>query len=113
MGKHKPTDKKSLLRDTPELMIVDDDLGMQALLSDVMTSLGYHVTAFSEASSALHLIQSESPKIDAVICDINMPRQSGFDFLDALKKMHVLVPVILITAFGTQIRQNEAIQKGA
>lgn len=95
------------------LLVIDDDIGMQSLLSDVLCSLGHEVTSFSDAIGALKLITHSNQKIDAIICDLNMPKISGLDFLDMLKKMNSHIPLILVTAFGTSRTADQAKAKGA
>lgn len=95
------------------LLVIDDDAGMQSLLADVLTSMGYSVTSFSDAIGALKLIAASEQKIDAVICDLNMPRVNGLAFMDMLAKMNVKTPVILITAFATSKTAHDAQNRGA
>ena len=94
------------------LVVIEDDQGMQALLADVLRSMGYLVTTFSDATGAVKLLAAGG-EIDAVICDLNMPKLNGLDFLDVLARMRCPVPVILITAFGTDRTAEAARSKGA
>lgn len=107
------TDKLSHSSSKGRLLVIDDDMGMQSLLSDVLCGAGYSVTVFSDAVGALKLITAGDLHIDAVICDLNMPKLSGMDFLDMVAKMNLKIPVILITAFGTRKTETEARTKGA
>ncbi|MBI3556286.1 MAG: response regulator [Deltaproteobacteria bacterium] len=95
------------------LLVIDDDVGMRSLLNDVLCTSGYTVTSFSDAIGALKIVTANDQNIDAIICDLNMPRISGFDFLDMLQRMKSKIPLILITAFGTKKTEQEAQKKGA
>ena len=95
------------------VFVIDDDSGMRSLLSDVLTSFGYSVTAFPDATAALKVITANSQRIDAIISDLNMPKVSGLEFIDTLKKMNSKIPVILVTAFGNTGTAHLAREKGA
>lgn len=104
--------KKSQVARKARLAVVEDDPGMQALLADVLRSMGYSVATFSDATGALKHLASGG-ELDAMICDLNMPKLNGLEFLDVLSKMGCKVPVILITAFGTDKTAEAAREKGA
>jgi two-component system response regulator GlrR len=95
------------------LLVIDDDVGMRSLLTDVLNAVGYSVTAFSNATEALNLILKGSQRIDAVITDLNMPKLNGLDFLSVLATARIKIPVILITAFGTEKTERDAKARGA
>jgi DNA-binding NtrC family response regulator len=95
------------------ILVIDDDEGMKSLIFDLLTSLGYSVEAFSEASGALAELALHGKDVQAVVCDLNMPRITGLDVLTIMNSMGCKVPVILVTAFATPRSATEAKKKGA
>ena len=95
------------------LVIVDDDAGMQSLLSEVFTSEGYSVTTFSDGPEALSKLAQPGCQVDAVVCDLNMPRMNGLDFLVLTRNFKTPPPTIIISAFGTQAVARDAFGSGA
>ncbi len=84
------------------LLIVDDDKSFLLSLKDGLLSHNkkYSVsTAFNgkEAVTILNAID-----IDLVITDLKMPVMDGFELLAHMSKRHNNIPVIVITAFGTE-----------
>ena len=68
------------------LMLIDDESVDQKLYRRVVESSGLVNTLhqFMDAESALAFLAEDGrPQIDAILLDINMPRMSGFDFLEA------------------------------
>jgi len=68
------------------LMLIDDDSIDQKHYKRIVTRSGlvrcFH--QFTHAEKALEFLSDPAnPHIDAILLDINMPRMTGFEFLDA------------------------------
>lgn len=96
-----------------QLFIIEDDLEMRSLLSEIFASEGYSVTSFADAAAALALLSQADGKADVIITDLNMPKMNGMTFLENAKKIDSSVPVIMMTAFGSNGTEREAYRKGA
>ncbi|HET7840323.1 MAG TPA: sigma-54 dependent transcriptional regulator [Terriglobia bacterium] len=92
------------------ILIVDDDdtarYGMRRALEE-----HYKISDAPSAAAARRAIASESPEL--ILLDIEMPGESGLDFLRELKSNGSPVPVIMITAYGSEKVAVEAIKSGA
>jgi CheY-like chemotaxis protein len=51
--------------------------------------------------------------VDAVVCDLRMPRMDGGAFMDQARSQFPLVPVVVVTAVGCEDTAVEALQRGA
>lgn len=60
---------------------------------------------------ALALLEQEPP--DLVLTDLHMPEMDGLELTVEIRKSFPLVPVILMTAFGSEEIAIQALQKGA
>ncbi|OGG54655.1 MAG: hypothetical protein A3F84_13830 [Candidatus Handelsmanbacteria bacterium RIFCSPLOWO2_12_FULL_64_10] len=60
---------------------------------------------------ALAVIQREAP--DLVLTDLRMPEMDGLTLVEAIRKAHPSLPVILMTAYGNEEVAIQALQKGA
>ncbi len=80
------------------ILIVDDDESMRELLRLHLSSAGYEVQVAEDAIAAGYRVLQGAP--DLIICDVDMPHMSGFEFVAALKADKTLpeVPVIFLTA---------------
>ncbi|MBJ6727367.1 response regulator [Geomesophilobacter sediminis] len=86
-----------------KILIVDDEQLNREILTIMLHELGEIVTA-KDGAEALTLLQ-ETPDVDLVLLDLQMPVLDGFQTLDFLKKHPELreVPVIVITASKSEI----------
>ena len=99
------------------IMVVEDDSAMQELIRDFLESKGYRLSIYRSAFRALEVLNAISKgvmePVNLVISDINMPQMDGFEFVKASQMAIPKVPIILITAFGSQSTQKAAINEGA
>jgi len=78
-----------------EIMVVDDEAGIRALLSDALIEEGYKVTLAKDGKDSLR--QLKKKKFDLLITDINMPRLNGLELLRKMKRDGRKEKVILMT----------------
>jgi DNA-binding NtrC family response regulator len=71
----------------------------------------YQVLEAESAAAARRLLAAENP--DLLLLDIEMPEESGLDFLRALKAKEGSPAVIMITAYGSEKIAVEAMKSGA
>lgn len=92
-------------------LIVDDDEVLRESLELILSAEGYSVLCADSGVSALEVI--ENSPIDVVLCDLRIPGIDGFDLMPQIARLLPGVPIILMSAHGTEELANEAIQRGA
>ncbi len=94
----------------PLVLVVDDDHKILRLLRIELTAQGFQVIMAERGEDALQLVERQRP--DMVVLDIIMP---GMDGLDVLKRIRETsgVPVILLTAKGTDSDKIQGLELGA
>ena len=98
----------------PTALIVDDskvDQRLAGKLIEAAPSLGVTVAYADDGKQALQAIAQETPRI--VITDLQMPEMDGLELTTAIRKTHPNVPVILMTAHGSEEIAAEALRIGA
>ena len=86
---------------TERVLVVDDAQGVIDFLSDyVLRPNGYDVLSAVDGEGGLSLALSVRP--DLIILDLEMPRMSGMEVLEALNREGVDIPVIVITFHGSE-----------
>ena len=93
------------------ILIVDDDEALRESLELILSAEGYSVLCADCGESALAII--ENSPVDVVLCDLRMPGIDGFELMPQIARLLPGVPIILMSAHGTQDLAVEAIQRGA
>jgi chemosensory pili system protein ChpA (sensor histidine kinase/response regulator) len=81
------------------VMIVDDSITVRRFLAKTLEKAGYRVEQAKDGQDALEKIQSGT-MVEAIVCDIEMPRMDGFGFLSHVKsaKNSKNLPIIMLTS---------------
>jgi two-component system, OmpR family, phosphate regulon response regulator OmpR len=99
-----------LLDDAPHVLVVDDDRRLRDLLSRFLSERGYRVTTAGNAREAeeriAHLV------FDALVLDVMMPGENGFDFARRLRLTNA-VPILMLTARAEQSDRITGLEIGA
>jgi len=95
----------------PNVMVVDDDAEMRALLRDVLERDGFHVREQSSGDELVPMLECWAP--DAIVLDKEMTGADGLDLLSYIRRRHPGTSVILVTAFGGSEVEAEALRLGA
>jgi len=93
------------------ILVVDDEIGMQAALREVLSRQGYHVTIAPDGLAALSCLDSQN--YDLLLTDVRMPEITGMELLDRVRGRWPEMPVLVMTAYGTIEDAVEAMKKGA
>ena len=99
-----------LSADNPHLLVVDDDERLRSLLQRYLLSSGFRVTAAANAKEARALIKSLT--FDALVLDVMMPGENGFDLAQSLRA-HSDIPILMLTARGEPADRIEGLERGA
>jgi len=94
-----------------KILVVDDDLEMCGLISDVLKGEEFSVINTNNSLEASKILKKE--EFDVLITDLKMKGLKGLDLLEETKQVSPLTPVIIITAFGTIESAIQAIKMGA
>lgn len=95
------------------IYIVEDDENIRELESYALKSNGFEVREFEDGDAFLKACKTDIPRL--VILDIMLPKRDGLSALKDIRSMPEtkLVPVILITAKGTELDKVKGLDLGA
>lgn len=92
------------------LLIVDDDIELTRLLTELLGQEGFEVDTLSSGGEAAE--RAVAGGYGLVILDVMLPEVNGFDVIRALRRSS-RVPVILLTARGADIDRIVGLEIGA
>ncbi len=93
------------------LLVVDDKEQVCQSLVRNFNQRGYNGLYATTRSEALHLFSSQ--EIDAVLLDVMLGEESGLDVLTDLRDQNAMVPVIMMTGYGSIDSAVESMKLGA
>lgn len=92
------------------ILLVDDVQDILDVIGMLLEMDGHEVRYAMNYNDALALVESEH--FDLVISDYRMPRMHGLYLLEMIKDVKPDLPVIIMTAYGTDDMLAEAKRKG-
>lgn len=93
------------------ILILEDDDGLLALASRVLTRRSYRVTAVADAQAARLAVDAEQP--DVLIVDYNLQSpDTGLDFFRSLRAAGLQTPAIMVSGVSDELRIIEALRAG-
>lgn len=94
-----------------KVLMVDDDPSIIRLLRSILEKGNYRAVEAADGKQGLEMIKSEKP--DLVLLDLMMPEISGAEVLEIVKKEHPGLPVIIVTAHGSEDKAVALMKGGA
>jgi DNA-binding NtrC family response regulator len=93
------------------VLLVDDDPTIRLALGRYLGSTGYEVVTAETVASAVELFKA-SP-FDAAVLDYELPDGTALDLLRTFKGLDPLVPLVVLTGFGSIDLAVRALKEGA
>lgn len=98
------------------VLIIDGSSVMRKVVERALRQGGLDLAEVLEASNGAEaLAEVQKGRLDLILSDINMPVMDGLEFLKSLTGVETAkgVPVVMITAEGSEARVVEALTAGA
>ncbi len=93
------------------ILVVDDEKSLRDFLTIMLENDGHEVETAETGEKGMKL--AADSEFDLVITDYKMKKANGIDVLEAVKAVHPLTPVVLMTAYASAETAVEAMKKGA
>jgi two-component system, NtrC family, response regulator AtoC len=93
------------------ILVCDDEESLRHMLQVFLSREGYEVA--SVASAAAALAELDQRDYDCLLCDVRMPKTSGLDLLDELRRRGRAPTVIMMSAYGSHELALDAMKRGA
>ena len=94
-----------------KILIVDDELVVRESLYHWFSREGYQTKTAKSGTNALEMLEQEF--FDTLFVDMKMPKMSGFELLEIVKKRYPETAVVIITAYGSIDSAVKAMKIGA
>jgi CheY-like chemotaxis protein/anti-sigma regulatory factor (Ser/Thr protein kinase) len=93
------------------MLVVEDSPTQASELRFLLEDAGFDVEVAADGMAALASLQVGLP--DLIVTDMQMPHMDGLALVESVKSKHPTVPVVLITAHGSEEIAARALRYGA
>jgi DNA-binding NtrC family response regulator len=93
------------------VLIVDDEQSLARSAKAFLADHGYEAEVAGTGEQALDLLATLQP--DVVFADVRLPGMSGIDLLKRIHAFDPVIPVVMLTAYGSIAGAVEAVKLGA
>jgi chemosensory pili system protein ChpA (sensor histidine kinase/response regulator) len=113
-AKERSLSRQSRQNGKSQLMIIDDSITIRRFLAMILKKANYQVEQAKDGQEALEKLKA-GLLVDAIICDIEMPRLNGYGFLSQVKSnpQYQDIPVIMLTSRSGDKHRQLAMKLGA
>src|SRR3954453_2000081 len=95
------------------ILIVEDDLGLQAYFDMALKCLGYKTEVANDGVEALECLQSAGGTVAAVLLDFVMPTKDGVATLRDIRQLYPDLPVIMFSGAPSPLNIVASMKSGA
>ena len=95
-------------RGSEQILFVDDEPFQVELGQQMLSRLGYRVTAVPDSREALSRFRASPDHYDLVITDMTMPHMTGDALAEQILRIRPGVPVILCTGYSERLGNSDA-----
>ncbi|MCS7068331.1 MAG: response regulator [Meiothermus sp.] len=95
------------------VLLVDDSLSVRKVVGQMLRKAGYQVVTAADGQEALELLEQQP--FQAVVTDLEMPRMSGFELLEEVRRRPKLshLPIAVLTTRASAKHRDLAVELGA
>jgi CheY-like chemotaxis protein len=94
-----------------KVLVVDDSAIDRRLAGGFLRRAGIEASYAVDGAEALRAIAAQAP--DIVVTDLQMPEMDGLELVEAIRREHASLPVVLMTAHGSEEIALHALRRGA
>jgi two-component system, cell cycle sensor histidine kinase and response regulator CckA len=98
---------------TETILVVEDEEALRILLEEVLRARGYTVLSASDGVEGFELYTQHTDEIHAVLADMGLPRQSGFEMFMKIREHNPRARVILASGYLSPELKSKLFVAGA
>jgi len=88
------------------ILLAEDDPAVRDLVQSVLSGFGYQVMLAHDGQDAVEIFSQHVGTIDLALFDLIMPRKSGKQACDELRKMNPALKVLLLSGYTAEIIES-------
>jgi DNA-binding response OmpR family regulator len=93
------------------ILIIEDDPHILLGLEEILKSEGHTVAVCNRGDTALEAVRQHQPTL--LVLDVMLPGMSGYEICKELRRSHVNIPILMLTAKGQEMDKVIGLDLGA
>ncbi len=89
------------------VLFADDEQAIRDLVKSYLEKFGYRITTCKNGEEAWKTFRSDPQQWDLVVTDQNMPKMTGMDLIEKIRKTRTDIPIILATGYSENISAHD------
>jgi len=96
------------------ILVIDDESSVRTVVRMTLEKAGYDVLEAEDGEQAIEAINTGENRlvVDAVICDIRMPKINGIEAIDYFQREYPHVPLVILTGYPETEMAVSFLRKG-
>jgi len=96
------------------ILVIDDESSVRTVVRMTLEKAGYDVVEAEDGEQAIEAINTGENRlvVDAVICDIRMPKINGIEAIDYFQREYPHVPLVILTGYPETEMAVSFLRKG-
>ena len=96
------------------ILVIDDESSVRTVVRMTLQKAGYDVLEAEDGEQAIEAINTGENRlvVDAVICDIRMPKINGIEAIDYFQREYPHVPLVILTGYPETEMAVSFLRKG-
>jgi len=91
------------------ILVAEDDPSIRELAEMILGKLGYEVILADNGIDAIEKFKANSDKVDIIIMDMIMPKKSGREAYQDIRRLKPSVKVLFISGYSPDLLQNKGV----
>lgn len=105
-------DREAPPRGTERILVVEDEPALLAMVAGMLRSLGYRVSAYSDAPGALAELRAQPADHDLLFTDQTMPGLTGAELARQARLLCPDLPIVIATGLTTRVDKDVVVEVG-
>lgn len=94
-----------------KILIIDDEENIRKMLARALEAENYQVETALNGEDGLEKLKEND--FDLILLDLKLPGMDGIEILEAMRKQDILVPVLIVTGYGSVESAVQVMKLGA
>ena len=89
------------------ILFADDEQAIRNLVKTYLEKYGFRLTTCKNGKEAWKIFSANPQQWDLVVTDQNMPKMTGMDLIDKIRRIRTDIPIILATGYSENISAHD------